>query len=159
MRQYVLSKAKEALKLSGLKPKDPKLGVLLIARPMTPERYASISITVQTTDLKYSDVAKMTTEDIQRWGEESRRALEKGLPASGSQLVEWIGQRRDVIGGKPSLIKQYKRSSDKGKNVFVAIAQFHNAPRLISVSVSAREGEELYWDPIAKHIVQSIRFD
>jgi len=156
-QQYILAKAKAALNLSGTSMKDSKRGVLLVARPVTQEKYASISITVQTTDLKYSDVAKMTTDDIQRWGEESRDALEKGLPASGSRLIQWIGHRRQEIAGKPTLIKQYKRSGDKGKNIFVAIVQFHDSPRLISVSTSAREGEESYWDPIAKHIVQSIQ--
>ncbi len=158
-KQYVLSKTQSAINLSGIRIKDHRYGVLLIARPAQKNKYASMTISVQTTTLRYSDVEKMSPQDIQRWGEESRDALDKGLRASGGRLVEWIGQRRDTVAGRTVLIKMYKRDSELGKNVFVSIAQLHEAPRLISISLSAREGEESYWNPVVTRIMESIQFN
>lgn len=157
-KQYVLSRTRSTLNLAGLRVKDPRRGILLIARPVQKEKYAAFTVSIQTTDLRYTDVEKMTPQDIQRWGEESRDALDKGLRASGGRLIEWIGQSRYTMAGKPVLIKKYKRDSEFGKGIFVVIAQFHDAPRLISISTSVREGEEDYWEPIVERIGDSIQF-
>lgn len=157
-KQYVLSKTQSTLNLAGIKAKDSRRGILLIARPVQKEKYAAFTVSVQTTDLRYTDVEKMTPQDIQRWGDESRDALDKGLRASGGRLIEWIEPSRNTWAGKPVLIKKYKRDSEFGKGIFVVIAQFHDAPRLISISMSAREGEEDYWKPIMERIAASIQF-
>jgi hypothetical protein len=158
-KRYVLTRIQGTLDLAQTSIRDPSRGVLLMARSPGSEGYASVSITIQSTNLRPSDVSRMSSEDIKRWGNESKDGIEAAMRATGDVLEKWILADRDTLADHPVLVKRYIRHGDSAGPVVVGQMQFHNAPTLITISISAMERELQRWEPVAHTIVRSIRIE
>lgn len=98
----------------------------------------------------------LSADDLLEADATFKTELTKGVEASGSELVEWIGTSRREIRGTDALVSEYRRRSVNG--VFrVRLVRVLDASQSFTLTVSFREDQALLLEPIAEYIVGSLK--
>jgi hypothetical protein len=145
-----------AMDLSGIGLPDGQETNLIAANSMPRSTYAAVRVdSTIPPSVAPSEFASITADDIRELQTEMRQTLQKLLPLSGNQLIEFFGSRIEKISGHPAIVTEYSRTSPEGP-VFVQINQVFTSTQEIRINLSYRESEVALWKPVVGKIRQSI---
>ena len=103
-----------------------------------------------------SDVRLFSRDEIQDIDRVLKEEIQKGLAISDRQLLAWLGTSRQTINGTIALVSEYRRSSPNG-SFRVKLVRVLDASRSGTLTVSFREDQAYFLQPISEYIVRSLR--
>lgn len=85
-----------------------------------------------------------------------QQELQKGVALSGSRLLAWQGTSKNSINGLIVFLSSYRRSSPNG--VFqVRLVRVLDAGRSFTLTISYREDQAYFLQPISDYVIRSLR--
>lgn len=154
--QAIKASAEAAIDLADISLPTGKDVNLITATSMLYSTYAAVRVN-SLTPPPYSlyELAAVTTDNIRELQVEIREGLQKVLPHTGSQLIDFFGSRVERVSGYPTFVTEYRRTGSEGP-VFVQINQIITHDQEVKVVLSYRESEATFWKPVIGKIRKSI---
>ena len=103
-----------------------------------------------------SDAHSFSRKDIRDLDQLLQQELPKGVAGSRIQILAWLGTSRQTINGTIALVSQYRRSSPNG-SFRVTLIRVLDASRSFTLTVSYREDQAYFLQPICEYVVQSLK--
>jgi hypothetical protein len=148
LNRVIETSVEAALDLSGIGVKNKDDVVLIAANSRPTLTYAAVRVT-STIPPTFTpeEVRDVSTKELKELETETIKQMEKLLPMQGNKLIEFIGYRKDSIGGYPALVAEYRRTGPKG-SVFVQINQVATPTQTVTINLSYRESEAALWSAV-----------
>jgi hypothetical protein len=130
-------------------------GLLLIARSLPLETYATVNVSLTRGSFTESQIAGWSKAQVDAHARSLRTDMERALAAQGNKVLEWLGAEKEVINNRPALVTRYRRSLKGNPVVFVELCHISLHGIMIGFTLSHRESEEALWKPVLAKIRSS----
>jgi hypothetical protein len=155
LNQTLETSAQAVLDLTGVK-NESKTN-LLRANSMPRSTYAAISINFyENPDVTPNEIRTLSLKELKLMDDALRSTFEKGFKAQGVEVLNWYGTKKNIIDGKPALVTEYRRSGGNGA-VFVQINSIYGKDKMVRLTLSYRESENLIWKPVVERMRVSFK--
>lgn len=157
-QQLLATHAESVLRLSATPTRVEGTELLIFAKYPDPRTYAAVIVNANRLSKSSGDFNGWSNEQLLKYGNDLRADLEKSYPVQGNRLVEWLGTRKVMVKGIHAIQSRWRRSLKTNPVVYVEQTQIPTKDRLITISLSYREGEKALWEPVVRAIYQSLSF-
>lgn len=131
------------------KPKDNDkyCRVIIESIPGNPGEYAKLTQNFTTTDAELATLSQQTMGPM-------RSQIEQ---VPGNRMLDWMPPRVENINGMTAIVFNYRRQLADNPPVLVWEYRFQNYDRLIILTMSYRETEKAYWQPLLDRSLDTFR--
>jgi len=103
-----------------------------------------------------SDSQDASPDDVRALDAELQQGIHNGLAMSGNRILAWMGTVKNSINGVVVFLSEYRRSGPNG-SFRVRLVHVFDGPRSFALTVSYREDQAYFLQPITDYIIRSLR--
>lgn len=108
-------------------------------------------------DVTQSDARTANASDVKELDTAIRQNIAPGIEMAGGRLLDWVGTTKQLINGATVFVSEYRRLSQQGGSFRVRLVRFLNAHKSFTITISYREDQEFFLQPICDRVIRSIR--
>jgi len=107
---------------------------------------------------KLSEHFTLSEKELSVLSQQMRNFIQKQIEENpGMKMLEWYPPKVEIINGMTAVIFSYRRQLADRPPVLVRTYEFKNYDRAIALTISYRETEKQYWEPLFKRSLDSFR--
>jgi len=103
-----------------------------------------------------ADSRNASTAEVRELDAVLQQELQKGITLAGGQLLSWAGTSKHSVNGLIVFLSDYRRGSPNG-SFRVRLVRVLDAGRSFTLTVSYREDQAYFLQPISDYVIGSLR--